>query len=84
MLRAYLIIITLYCLSSLRSPPLHDQRIIHPDDMVDYNENRPLLNNVGGSFAGSMLSLITGRQSYSYVHNIGWCHINYENEKILL
>ncbi|XP_022328178.2 bestrophin-2-like isoform X2 [Crassostrea virginica] len=50
---------------NLTSPPLHDQRIIHPDEMVDYNENRPLLNNVGGSFAGSMLSLITGRQSYS-------------------
>lgn len=54
------------CLCVLyRSPTLQDQRIVHPDEMVDYNENRSVFNHTGNSFAGSMLSLITGRASYS-------------------
>lgn len=50
---------------NLTSPTLQDQRIVHPDEMVDYNENRSVFNHTGNSFAGSMLSLITGRASYS-------------------
>ncbi|XP_056011446.1 bestrophin-3-like isoform X2 [Ostrea edulis] len=51
---------------NLTCPPLHDQRIIHPDEMVDYNDNRhSVFHRIGNSFAGSMLSLVTGRQSYS-------------------
>ncbi|XP_061188143.1 bestrophin-2-like [Saccostrea echinata] len=52
---------------NLASVPLQDQRIIHPDEMVDYNDNRNRRSSVfSHNFAGSMLSLISGKHPSKY------------------
>ncbi|XP_062566707.1 bestrophin-3-like isoform X2 [Saccostrea cucullata] len=52
---------------NLSTVPLQDQRIIHPDEMVDYNDNHNRRPSVfSNNFAGSMLSLISGKQHSKY------------------